>query len=97
MTNFGFQGSLSVSTARLLKVILPAACLWTGLREVEGFGYDQTIQQLNEFYPVEDGDAMDEDELLNKNVPDSIKEMAGCKSAIQAMGSMIWYVNPTNS
>jgi DNA mismatch repair protein MSH6 len=74
----------------LLKAILPSACLWTVLRDVEGFGYDQTIQQLNQLYPVEDADAMDEDDSLNANVPQSIREMAGCKSAIEALGSMIW-------
>ena len=80
-----------MSTTRLLKVILPAACLWTSLRDVEGFNYEQTIQQLNELYPADGDDAMEDDELLNENVPKSIRDMVGCQGAITALGSMIWY------
>jgi DNA mismatch repair protein MSH6 len=87
------KGSLSVSTTRLLKAILPGACIWTGLRDVEGFGYEKTIQELNELYPTDDSDAMmDDDTSMGENIPESIREMADSKSAIEALGSMVWYV-----
>jgi DNA mismatch repair protein MSH6 len=35
---------------RLLKVVLPDTCLWTSLREVEGFGYERTIKELKILY-----------------------------------------------
>lgn len=81
-----------MSTTRLLKSILPAACLWTGLRAVEGFDYDATLQELITLYPAEGGDAMDEDaeESLPHSIPESIREMASSKTAIKALGSMIW-------
>ncbi|KAJ7695011.1 muts domain V-domain-containing protein [Mycena olivaceomarginata] len=70
------KGKLSVSTTRLLKSVLPAACLWTGLRDVEGFGYDQTMVELRKLYPPTD-DAMDDDEdvVLPSSVPEPIREM----------------------
>lgn len=88
-----FKANLTVPTTRLLKSILPAACLWTGLRDVEGFNYDKTISELRSLYPPEDVN-MDEDEenLLPDSVPESIREMVRSKSAIQALGSMIWCV-----
>lgn len=92
------KGTLSVSTTRLLKSILPAACLWTGLRAVEGFDYDATLQELITLYPAEGGDAMDEDaeESLPHSIPESIREMASSKTAIKALGSMIWYLRQLN-
>jgi DNA mismatch repair protein MSH6 len=60
---------------------------------VEGYGYDQTIKKLNELYPGEGDDDMDDDDLLNQNVPKSIREIVRDKSAIEALGSMIWCVN----
>jgi len=90
-SSIGSQGTLSVSTTRLLKAILPAACLWTGLRVVEGFEYDKTVQELNELYPAGDADDMDDEGLLNVNVPKPIRDMVQFKCAIEALGSTIWY------
>ena len=81
-----------MSTTRLLKSALPAACLWTGLRPVEGFDYDSTLQELTTLYPSDGHDVMDEDdgESLPHSIPKSIREMASSKTAIKALGSMIW-------
>lgn len=86
------QGTLSVSTTRLLKSVLQAACLWTSLRDVEGFGYDVTLQELKTLYPADDDENMDDDAILSESVPESIRSMVDCKNAITALGSMIWYV-----
>ncbi|KAJ6488686.1 muts domain V-domain-containing protein [Mycena vitilis] len=91
------KGKLSVSTTRLLKSILPAACLWTGLREVEGFGYDQTMVELRKLYPAGDDESnMDDDVLLPSSVPEPIREMMGSRSAIESLGSLIWYLRQLN-
>ncbi|KAJ7105743.1 muts domain V-domain-containing protein [Mycena crocata] len=91
------KGKLSVSTTRLLKSILPAACLWTGLREVEGFGYDDTMRELRKLYPAIDEDDMDDDDVvLPSSVPEPIREMMGSRSAIESLGSMIWYLRQLN-
>ncbi|KAJ6606598.1 muts domain V-domain-containing protein [Mycena vulgaris] len=90
------KGKLSVSTTRLLKSILPAACLWTGLREVEGFRYDQTMAELKKLYPATDEDDMDDDAALPSSVPKPIREMIGSRSAIESLGSMIWYLRQLN-
>ena len=82
-----------MSTTRLLRSVLPAACLWTSLRDVEGFDYDRTLLELKELYPADDDEDMDDDAELSKNIPESIREMVDCKNAITALGSMIWYVN----
>lgn len=100
-----YQGSLSVDTQRILKSILPSSCLWTGLRDVEGFKYDATLEELKTLFASsdeenamdEDQDAVDGDErknLLPSSVPQSIREMADDKPAIEALGSMIWSVRP---
>ncbi|KAK0501656.1 muts domain V-domain-containing protein [Armillaria luteobubalina] len=88
------KGQLSVSTTRLLKAVLPAACLWTSLREVEGFDYEDTIKELASLYPADKGD-MDEDDdnALPRAVPQPIREMAGSKPPIEALGAMIWFLN----
>ena len=83
------QGSLSVATTRLLKVILPGTCLWTSLRDVEGFGYDKTLSELKSLYAADGEDAMDDDDY--SLVPAAIRDMLGCKNAIEALGSMMWY------
>jgi DNA mismatch repair protein MSH6 len=82
-----------VSTTRLLKTILPAACLWTGLRPVEGFDYNTTLKELINLYPADGDVVMDEDDEgpLPHSVPESIREMVTSKNAIKALGSMIWY------
>lgn len=74
-----------MSTTRLLKAVLPGPCIWTSLREVEGFGYKQTLDELKKLYP--DGeDDMEE----GANVPDAIREMLTSEPAVEALGSMIW-------
>ncbi|KAJ7445807.1 muts domain V-domain-containing protein [Mycena galericulata] len=90
------KGKLSVSTTRLLKAILPAACLWTGLREVEGFGYDQTMVELRKLYPASEGGDMNDDVVLPSSVPEPIREMMGSRSAIESLGGMIWYLRQLN-
>ena len=72
---------------RLLKVVLPESCIWTGLRDVEGFDYKQTITSLKQMYPSEDDD-MDE----GMGIPDAIRDMLTSKPAVEALGAMIWYV-----
>lgn len=79
---------MSVATTRLLKVILPATCLWTSLRDVEGFGYDKTLSELKKLFSASDEDAMDDDNY--DSFPPAIRDMLGCKNAIEALGSMMW-------
>ncbi|KAG6333930.1 hypothetical protein ID866_5162 [Astraeus odoratus] len=91
------KGNLSVATTRLLKATLPSSCLWTSLRDVEGYTFEQTIKELNLMFSgkVED-DAMCEDGELSTAVPESIREMAGCKTAMEALGAMAWYLRQLN-
>jgi DNA mismatch repair protein MSH6 len=84
------QGNLSVATTRLLRVILPGACLWTSLRDVEGFDYDKTLSELKSLYGTNGEDFMGDDDY--SLVPTAIREMLGCKTAIEALGSMMWCV-----
>jgi DNA mismatch repair protein MSH6 len=86
-----YKGGLSVATNRLLKSVLPASCLWTSLRESEGFGYNETLVELKTIYPAED--TMDDEEILGEAVPQSIRDMLWCKSAMEALGVMIWSVS----
>ena len=84
---------MTVDTQRILKAILPSTCLWTALRDVEGFKYSATVEELKKLFPAEEN-AMEEDEeqgLLPSSVPESIREMANDRPAIEALGSMIWY------
>jgi DNA mismatch repair protein MSH6 len=77
----------------LLKAVLPAACLWTSLRESEGFGFEKTLMELRALYPDDDADEdldVDMDAELGMNIPQSIRDMASCKGAIEALGGMIW-------
>jgi DNA mismatch repair protein MSH6 len=80
-----------VATTRLLKVILPGTCLWTSLRDVEGFGYDRTLSELKSLYAVGGEDAMDDDDDYG-GIPAAIRDMFGCRNAIEALGSMMWCV-----
>ncbi|KAL4079502.1 muts domain V-domain-containing protein [Scleroderma citrinum] len=91
------KGNLSVSTTRLLKATLPSACLWTSLREVEGYTFEQTIKELNNMFTagMED-EAMCEDGELSSAVPQSIRDMAGYRTAIEALGIMAWYLRQLN-
>ncbi|KAG6841043.1 hypothetical protein C0991_002351 [Blastosporella zonata] len=94
------KGNLSVPTTRLLKAVLPAACLWTGLRTVEGFNYDETLQEVRSMYCEENDDETmaDEDEEagLPANVPEPIRAMVSSQNAIKSLGSMIWYLRQLN-
>ena len=53
-----------MATTRLLKYILPASCLWTSLRESEGFDYDQTLAEIKVLYPADEQNCMDDDSNL---------------------------------
>jgi len=96
------QGSLSVNTQRLLKNILPSNCLWTSLRSVEGFKYEETIEKLKTIYPHTDDDdeTMEDGEasfnILPASVPGPIRDLASEKLPIEALGSMIWYLQQLN-
>ena len=80
-----------MTTTRLLKSFLPASCLWTSLRDVEGFSYEDTLQELRTLYAPEEGDMEDEEEgLLPTSVPESIRSMADSMPAMRALGAMIW-------
>jgi len=92
---------LSVDTQRILKSILPASCLWTGLREVEGFKYDESIKELKTLFSSPDaaseGDIeVEDDHILPPCVPQSIRDMERDRPAIEALGSMIWYLRQLN-
>ncbi|KAL5499193.1 MSH6 [Sanghuangporus vaninii] len=85
------KGNLSVSTMRLLKAVLPGSCIWTGLREVEGFGYKQTLEELKTLYPDSEDD-MEE----GGNIPGAIRDMLTSEPAVIALGAMIWYLRQLN-
>ncbi|KAI5122644.1 hypothetical protein M0805_008727 [Coniferiporia weirii] len=85
------KGNLSVSTTRLLKAVVPASCLWTALREVEGFKYKETLEELKSLYPDDEND-MEE----GAGIPDAIREMLICEPAVEALGAMIWYLRQLN-
>ena len=62
---------------------------------MEGFKYDTAIDELKSLFPSSGDDAMDQDEedgsdILPSSVPDSIRQMAHDRPAIEALGSMIW-------
>ncbi|TFK22134.1 DNA mismatch repair protein msh6 [Coprinopsis marcescibilis] len=93
------KGNFSVDTQRILKAVLPSDCLWTGLRDVEGLKYDETLQELKDLFPCDDEGMEDESEdpeSLPSSVPESIRQMVGNKCAIEALGSMIWYLRQLN-
>lgn len=90
-----WQGALSVSTTRLLKMILPSGCLWTGLRDVEGFDYKTTLEELKKMYPPGEDDDMTDD-VLPSSVPEAICSMLGMKAPIEALGAMLWYLRQLN-
>ena len=85
---------MSVSTTRLLKSILPGNCLWTSLRESEGLKFQETIKELKKLYPADDDDdeMADNPHGLSNAVPESIRKMLPYRGAIEALGSMIWWV-----
>ncbi|KAH9061137.1 DNA mismatch repair protein Msh6, partial [Lactarius vividus] len=88
------KGNLSVATTRLLKAILPGACLWTSLRDVEGFGYDRTLDELKDLYGTSSEETMGDDDY--GAIPTAIRDMLGYKNAIEALGSMMWYLRQLN-
>ncbi|KAI0367675.1 DNA mismatch repair protein Msh6 [Pilatotrama ljubarskyi] len=92
------KGNLSVSTTRLLKSILPGNCLWTSLRESEGFKYNEAIKELKKLYPAGDDDdeMADNPHGLTNSVPEPIRRMLPHKGAIEALGAMIWYLHTLN-
>ncbi|KAI0764567.1 DNA mismatch repair protein Msh6 [Trametes elegans] len=92
------KGNLSVSTTRLLKAVLPSGCLWTSLRESEGLKFNETIKELKKLYPAnEDDDEMvDNPHGLTSAVPEPIRRMLPNRSAIEALGAMIWYLHTLN-
>ena len=69
----------------MLKAVLPGSCLWTSLRDCEGFKYKETLEELKKLYP-DDDDAMEE----GSAIPDAIRNMLTCKPAVEALGSIIW-------
>jgi DNA mismatch repair protein MSH6 len=57
---------------------LPSGCLWTALRPVEGFKYDETLDELKKiYYTGEDSVMEDEDDpyALPETVPEPIREI----------------------
>ncbi|KAG9034241.1 DNA mismatch repair protein msh6 [Tulasnella sp. JGI-2019a] len=94
------KGNLSVPTTRLLKNLIPASCLWTALRSSEGYTYDQTIEALDELFAPkskgDDDDAMDEDTPKQSEIPEGIKQMLDNRTAVEAIGTMIWYLRQLN-
>ncbi|KIJ41375.1 hypothetical protein M422DRAFT_172322, partial [Sphaerobolus stellatus SS14] len=83
------KGNLSVTTTRLFRNVLDSSCLWNSLRPSEGFKYDEAVYQLKEMFH-DDDDAMEE----GQGLPEAIREMLGHKETIEALGGMIWYVQP---
>ncbi|KAI0761142.1 DNA mismatch repair protein Msh6 [Irpex lacteus] len=95
------KGNLSVPTTRLLKAVLPGNCIWTSLRESEGFSFEDTIKELKVLYPKgeeEDNDADMEGipHGLSASVPEAIRSMIMYNGAVEALGSMIWYLRTLN-
>ncbi|KAF8609778.1 DNA mismatch repair protein Msh6 [Ceratobasidium sp. AG-I] len=94
------KGNLSVATTRLLKVLLPSNCLWTPLSKSEGIQYDVALEELQALYPppasTGGGEDMDEDVPWDSAVPPAIQKFLGNEVAIEALGSMIWYLRQLN-
>ena len=83
-----------MSTTRLLKAVLPGSCLWTSLRDSEGFKYQDTIKELKKLYPKSDDDddeMVDNPHGLGSSVPEAIRKVLHSEDAIEALGAMIWY------
>jgi DNA mismatch repair protein MSH6 len=60
------------------------------LRDVEGFDYGKTLEELKTLYPVSDGEDDMDDEVLPSSVPKAIREMLGSRTAVEALGALIW-------
>jgi len=76
-------------------MILPSGCLWTTLRDVEGFDYRTTLEELKKMYPPGEDDDMTDD-VLPSSVPEAIRNMLGMKAPIEALGAMVWYLRQLN-
>ncbi|KJA23091.1 hypothetical protein HYPSUDRAFT_40213 [Hypholoma sublateritium FD-334 SS-4] len=96
------KGTLSKTTQTLLKAVLPSDCLWTSLRPVEGLKYKETLEELKTIYPPAPGEDVDMDEddpsysILPDSVPAPIREMERDELAIEALGTVIWYLRQLN-
>lgn len=75
-----------MNTSRLLKATLPSGCIWTSLRDSEGFNFKETKKELGEMFGATSGDAMDD----GSDIPEAITIMLGDCEAVEALGSMIW-------
>lgn len=82
--------------------MLPSDCLWTSLRPVEGLKYKETLEELKTIYPPAPGEdvVMDEDDpsysLLPDSVPAPIRDMERDELAMEALGTVIWYLRQLN-
>jgi DNA mismatch repair protein MSH6 len=56
---------------------------------VEGVGYNKTLSELKALYMARNKDDMDDSDY--SSFPLAICDMLGCKNAIEALGSMMWY------
>lgn len=74
-------------------MVLPSACLWTSLRECEGYAYSETLQELKKLYP-DDDDEMDG--AGNSGMPEAIQSMILNHQAMFALGAMTWYLKQLN-
>ena len=57
--------------------------------------FEKTLEELNVLYPAGEDDHEMDDNVhgLSSSVPEAIRTMAGCKAAVEALGSMIWCVS----
>lgn len=76
-------------------MILPSGCLWTTLRDVEGFDYKTTLEELKKMYPPGEDDDLSDD-VLPSSVPEAIRNMLGMKAPMEALGAMVWYLRQLN-
>jgi len=76
-------------------MILPSGCLWTTLRDVEGFDYKTTLEELKKMYPPGEDDDITDD-VLPSSIPEAIRNMLGMKAPIEALGAMVWYLRQLN-
>ncbi|KAG8933876.1 DNA mismatch repair protein msh6 [Tulasnella sp. 419] len=88
------KGNLTVPTLRLLRNILPGKCLWTALRAEEGMDYDESMKALEELFPSDSSSSavISDGQEAKHGMPQEIQQMLGKKTAIEAIGAMIWYL-----
>ena len=58
---------------------------------MEGLDFESTLVELKAMYP-DDDDSM----LEGSGIPIAIREMLTSKSAVEALGAMIWYLRQLN-